>query len=76
MAHGAASGHARPTVSEKERVSMRLFKRTTSHDDAVRCPECGERLPRGAADCAMCGLSLTDSAHDAVQADPHQSSLS
>jgi predicted amidophosphoribosyltransferase len=55
---------------------MRLFKRNTSHDDTVRCPECGERLPRGAADCAMCGLSLTDSADDAVQADPHESSLS
>jgi ribosomal protein S26 len=55
---------------------MRLFKRNTSHDDTVSCPECGERLPRGAADCAMCGRSLTDSAHDAVEADSHQSSVS
>jgi zinc-ribbon domain len=34
---------------------MRLFRRKSPIDDAIRCPECGERLPDGAAECAMCG---------------------
>jgi rRNA maturation endonuclease Nob1 len=37
---------------------MRLIKRKTPIDDAVRCPECGERLPDGAHECAMCGHDL------------------
>jgi hypothetical protein len=40
---------------------MRLFKRKTPIDDAVRCPECGERLPDGADECAMCGHDLRGS---------------
>ena len=56
---------------------MRLFKRKTyDDDDVIRCPECGERLPRGASDCAMCGHDLAGAAHDALLADPRQSSLS
>jgi hypothetical protein len=41
---------------------MRLFKRKAPIDDAVRCPECGERLPDGADECAMCGRDLHGSA--------------
>jgi rRNA maturation endonuclease Nob1 len=37
---------------------MRLFKRSTSGDDAIKCPECGERVPDGAHECAMCGHDL------------------
>jgi hypothetical protein len=40
---------------------MRLFKRKTPIDDAVRCPEYGERLPDGARECAMCGHDLQSS---------------
>jgi DNA-directed RNA polymerase subunit RPC12/RpoP len=40
---------------------MRLFKRKTPIDDAVRCPECGERVPDGAEQCAMCGHDLPSS---------------
>jgi rRNA maturation endonuclease Nob1 len=40
---------------------MRLFKRRTPIDDAVRCPECGERVPDDADECAMCGHHLHDS---------------
>jgi DNA-directed RNA polymerase subunit RPC12/RpoP len=39
---------------------MRLFKSKTPIDDAVRCPECGERVPEGADECAMCGRDLHD----------------
>ena len=38
---------------------MRLFKRKTPIDDAVRCPECSERLPDGADECAMCGHEVS-----------------
>ena len=54
---------------------MRLFKRKTSHDDAIRCPDCDERVPRGAAECAMCGHDLAESFRDGVPAD-HASSPS
>jgi predicted RNA-binding Zn-ribbon protein involved in translation (DUF1610 family) len=39
---------------------MRLFKRKTSDDEAVRCPDCGERMPEGVLRCAMCGHHLGD----------------
>jgi hypothetical protein len=39
---------------------LRLFKRKTEIDDAPRCPACRERVPDGAAECAMCGRDLTD----------------
>ena len=40
---------------------MGLFKRkTTFEDDALRCPDCAERVPDGAAGCAMCGRDLAD----------------
>ena len=39
---------------------MRLFKRSTPPHDDTRCPECGERAPRGADECAMCGHELAD----------------
>jgi hypothetical protein len=40
---------------------MRLFKRKPEvEDDAVRCPECHERIPDGAVVCAMCGYELSD----------------
>jgi hypothetical protein len=37
---------------------MRLFKRKTAGDDAIQCPACGERVPQGAHQCAMCGHDL------------------
>lgn len=37
---------------------MRLFKRSTPADDAIKCPDCGERVPDGAHECAMCGHDL------------------
>lgn len=40
---------------------MRLFKRKTPIDDAVRCPACGERVPDDAHECAMCGHDLHSS---------------
>ena len=46
---------------------MRLFRRkTTIEDDRERCPHCGERLPEGASNCAMCGVDLRPlrSSHD------------
>src|SRR5687767_5166001 len=46
----------KPTPEEAE---MRLFKRKPEIDDAVRCPSCRERVPEGAAECAMCGRDLT-----------------
>lgn len=39
---------------------MSLFKRKTTDEDIARCPDCGERVPVGAEDCAMCGRSLLD----------------
>ncbi len=40
---------------------MRLFKRKTDPDEGVlRCPECRERVPEGAVECAMCGRTLLD----------------
>jgi DNA-directed RNA polymerase subunit RPC12/RpoP len=39
---------------------MSLFKRKPEIDDAVRCPSCRERVPQGAAECAMCGRDLRD----------------
>ena len=44
---------------------MRLFKRKMPIADAVRCPECGERVPDDAHECAMCGHEL-DSAPSAT----------
>ena len=38
---------------------MRLFKRKPEIDDVPRCPNCRERVPEGATQCAMCGLGLT-----------------
>jgi hypothetical protein len=46
---------------------MRLFKPKATPDDVTRCPECGERVPTGVDDCAMCGHHLADPV-DAVQA--------
>ena len=37
---------------------MRLFKRSTPADDAIKCPDCGEQVPDGAHECAMCGHDL------------------
>ena len=37
---------------------MRFFKRSASPDDANRCPDCRERAPRGADECARCGHDL------------------
>ena len=34
---------------------MRFLKRRSQGEDAVECPECGERMPAGALECAMCG---------------------
>jgi DNA-directed RNA polymerase subunit RPC12/RpoP len=48
---------------------MRLFKRKTASDEAIRCPECGERVPRTAEECAMCGHELADVPDEAVRAD-------
>ena len=40
---------------------MGLFKRKPPIDDeAPRCPECRERVPEGATECAMCGRDLQD----------------
>jgi DNA-directed RNA polymerase subunit RPC12/RpoP len=39
---------------------MRLFRRKPPVDDAPRCPECRERIPDGAIECAMCGRDLRD----------------
>jgi rRNA maturation endonuclease Nob1 len=38
---------------------MGLFKRKTSAAPAPRCPECGERVPAEAEECAMCGRDLS-----------------
>ena len=35
---------------------MRLFKR--KQEDLPCCPECRERIPEGATECAMCGHEL------------------
>ena len=43
---------------------MRLFKRKAPGDDAIQCPDCGERVPEGAQQCAMCGHEL---GHDVPQ---------
>jgi rRNA maturation endonuclease Nob1 len=40
---------------------MRLFRRKTPTDDAARCPECRERVPNDADECAMCGHDLHNS---------------
>lgn len=37
---------------------MALFKRKSKNDDDPRCPSCGERVPPGANECAMCGRNL------------------
>jgi hypothetical protein len=37
---------------------MRLFKRGAPGDDAIKCPDCGERVPDGAHECSMCGHDL------------------
>jgi ribosomal protein L37AE/L43A len=43
---------------------MRLFKRDNPANDAPRCPSCGERVPDGVHECAMCGYDLADGARD------------
>lgn len=35
-----------------------LFTRKAPIDDSPRCPECHERVPDGARECAMCGHDL------------------
>jgi hypothetical protein len=43
---------------------MRWFKRKTP-GEAIQCPDCGERMPEGAHECAMCGHDLgEDLGHD------------
>jgi hypothetical protein len=38
---------------------MRLFRRKTTDDELEeRCPQCGEPVPDGAAECMMCGVDL------------------
>ena len=38
---------------------MRLFgRKPTDEETEERCPQCGERVPDGAADCLMCGVDL------------------
>lgn len=38
---------------------MALFRRKPIVEDEVeRCPRCGERVPEGASECAMCGVAL------------------
>jgi zinc-ribbon domain len=38
---------------------MRLFRRKPIDDEVEeRCPQCGEPVPDGAADCMMCGVDL------------------
>jgi predicted nucleic acid-binding Zn ribbon protein len=37
---------------------MSLFKRKAAADDVTHCPVCGERVPEGAVNCAMCGNAL------------------
>ena len=38
---------------------MRLFRRKPTDDEVeVRCPQCGEPVPDGAAQCMMCGVDL------------------
>ena len=39
---------------------MSLFKRNQTSDDAVRCPNCRERIPEGERECTMCGCNLAD----------------
>jgi rRNA maturation endonuclease Nob1 len=48
---------------------MSLFKRNQSSDDAVRCPNCHERVPEGERACTMCGHSLTDTPDDQARSD-------
>jgi hypothetical protein len=36
---------------------MRLFKRGRE-EEPPQCPECRERIPEGAVECAMCGHRL------------------
>jgi hypothetical protein len=49
--------------------TMRLFRRKPPVDDAPRCPECRERVPDGAVECAMCGRDLRDAReHEAESA--------
>jgi rubredoxin len=50
--------HAWSTSAPESEVTMRLFKRSTPTDDAIKCPDCGERVPDGAHECAMCGHDL------------------
>jgi hypothetical protein len=38
---------------------MRFFGRKQNDDEAEeRCPQCGEPVPGGAAECMMCGVDL------------------
>ena len=38
---------------------MRLFGRKRNDDEVEeRCPQCGEPVPEGAAECMMCGVDL------------------
>ena len=39
---------------------MRLFRRKKPADNELeeRCPQCGEAVPDGAAECMMCGVDL------------------
>jgi hypothetical protein len=46
---------------------MRLFKRANHIDDVPKCPECGERIPKGALECSMCGHDL-EAHHSVAQA--------
>jgi hypothetical protein len=38
---------------------MRLFRRKPADNEVEeRCPQCGEPVPDGAAQCMMCGVDL------------------
>jgi hypothetical protein len=56
------AGGSHPQVSDNglaEGDTMGFFRRKTSSvDDAERCPRCQERLPDGAVECMMCGVAL------------------
>ena len=57
----AAEGRCRPRKPDPERKDeMRLFKRKPVGDEVPRCPDCAERIPDGAVECAMCGRDLRD----------------
>lgn len=50
---------------KNESAALGIFRRNLAEMTGTKCPECGKKNPTGAAKCATCGHSMTESCCDA-----------